>query len=319
MQQLSGVRFVTLRSVWAEYQLTGRLKESTKKGYQKAITAGLADWLDTPVVEISKDGVQLRHRELTERGPALANQVMRVLKALLNFAKARFELSTFMNPVARLSEVRAWNKVKKRKSMVQPSQMADFYRSILSLSNTVARDYFLLLLFTGVRKMEGARLRWTDIDFAGGTILVRDTKNGEDYTVPMSTFLHEMLSDRHRRRKNQKHPGEYVFQGRMAGTHISDWRASQAQLIKRSGVKFKIHDLRRTFITTGDSLDIQKHVLKALVNHSSGDVTDDYIIPSIARLRKPMQLITDEILRQAGVVYNKASSIPIDQPKTDPE
>ncbi|MDG1286327.1 MAG: hypothetical protein P8P30_02045 [Rickettsiales bacterium] len=54
-----------------------------------------------------------------------------------------------------------------------------------------------------------------------------------------------------------------------------------------------LHDLRRTFITTAESLDISAYALKRLVNHkNSNDVTSGYIIMDTERLRKPMEQIS---------------------------
>lgn len=64
-----------------------------------------------------------------------------------------------------------------------------------------------------------------------------------------------------------------------------------------------MHELRRTFITIAESLDIPAYVLKRLMNHKmSNDVTAGYIIVDVERLRKPMQLITDYILKCMEVI-----------------
>jgi hypothetical protein len=56
--------------------------------------------------------------------------------------------------------------------------------------------------------------------------------------------------------------------------------------------------LRRTFITIAESLDISAYALKRLLNHKmTNDVTAGYIVADVERLRKPMQLITDYILK----------------------
>jgi len=60
-----------------------------------------------------------------------------------------------------------------------------------------------------------------------------------------------------------------------------------------------VHDLRRTFITVAESLDISAYAVKRLVNHKmSNDVTAGYIVNDVERLRKPMQSITDYFLVQ---------------------
>ena len=69
-----------------------------------------------------------------------------------------------------------------------------------------------------------------------------------------------------------------------------------------SGVSFSAHDLRRTFITIAESLDISVYALKRLLNHKMiNDVTAGYIITDVYRLRVPMQKITDYILLQVGL------------------
>jgi len=73
---------------------------------------------------------------------------------------------------------------------------------------------------------------------------------------------------------------------------------------EQTGIHFTLHDLRRTFITIAESLDISYYALKSLVNHkisNGGDVTAGYIIPNPERLRGPVQKIADYILAQAGV------------------
>ncbi|HEY8095886.1 MAG TPA: hypothetical protein VIE65_07280, partial [Methylobacter sp.] len=64
-----------------------------------------------------------------------------------------------------------------------------------------------------------------------------------------------------------------------------------------------MHDLRRSFVTIAESLDISAYTVKALVNHKSNnnDVTSGYIQLTTERLRKPMQSITDFILKSAGI------------------
>jgi len=69
------------------------------------------------------------------------------------------------------------------------------------------------------------------------------------------------------------------------------------KVIEQSNVQFTIHDLRRTFITIADSLEISAYAIKRLVNHKmKDDVTAGYIISDIERLRGPMQRITDSLL-----------------------
>lgn len=52
-----------------------------------------------------------------------------------------------------------------------------------------------------------------------------------------------------------------------------------------------------------ESLDIPAYALKRLLNHKmNNDVTAGYIVADVERLRKPMQIITDHLLRCMKVI-----------------
>jgi len=68
------------------------------------------------------------------------------------------------------------------------------------------------------------------------------------------------------------------------------------RITELSGIEFSFHDLRRTFITIAESLDISHYALKRLLNHKdNSDVTAGYIILDIERLREPMERISQRI------------------------
>ncbi len=60
-------------------------------------------------------------------------------------------------------------------------------------------------------------------------------------------------------------------------------RRQMEKFTKASGVRFNLHDLRRTFISIAESLDIPAYALKRLLNHKiiNPDVTAGYIISDV--------------------------------------
>ena len=99
---------------------------------------------------------------------------------------------------------------------------------------------------------------------------------------------------------------DYVFQGDGKQGHIIEPRKTMVKIIERSGVKFTLHDLRRTFITVAESLDIPAYALKRLLNHKMNyDVTAGYIISDVERLRKPMQQVADYLLKCMSIVVEQ--------------
>jgi integrase len=103
-------------------------------------------------------------------------------------------------------------------------------------------------------------------------------------------------------RRHAEAAGAFVFPGDGKEGHIVEPRKQVLRVSRESGVDFRVHDLRRTFATVAESLDIPAYALKRLLNHkTSNDVTAGYIIADVERLRDPMQKVTDHILKCAGL------------------
>lgn len=304
-------RCVTLTQAFEDYQKArSALKPRTIYDYQRILGTYLADWQNKPLIEISKDKVEKRHREIGERSPAQANLTMRFLRALFNFAAGRYEDSAGYsiipdNPIKRLSQTRAWYRVPRKQTVIKAHELAPWFKAVLNQSNTyrsdkreLIRDYLLLVILTGLRREEAASLKWADVDLKGRTLTVRDTKNHEDHTLPLSDYLFDLL-----KRRQDESINEYVFGSVGEKGYINEPRKLMAQVTAESGVQFTVHDLRRTFITVAESLDIPAYALKRLLNHKMAqDVTAGYIIADVERLRGPMQRITDYMLKAGGVI-----------------
>lgn len=122
-------------------------------------------------------------------------------------------------------------------------------------------------------------------------------KNNQPHVLPLSDYLYNLLKQRFEIRVN-----EYVFTGEGKGGYLVEPRKTMEKVIKQSGISFTLHDLRRTFITIAESLDIPVvYALKRLLNHKmKADVTASYIVMNVERLREPLQRIIDYILSLAG-------------------
>ena len=299
-------RSATLRFVLENY-LADRssLKESTKRGYLKILNRCVSDWMDRPITEISKDMIERRFKDLGNtglkrrssdwNGKAQANQVMRILRALFNYAQHKFDdsdLQISINPVSRISQIKAWNKIPRRQTVLKAHELKPWHDAVETLENMIVRNYLKLLLFTGLRKEEASALQWKDIDFKSATLTVTDTKNGSVHTLPLTPHVSNFLLE-----IKKESSSTFVFPGDGASGHLVDPRKPMMEVTRKTGIEFTCHDLRRTFATVAEALDIQGYPLKRLLNHStSNDVTAGYIVSDIERLRVPMERITNFIL-----------------------
>ena len=77
---------VTLLECFNDYLLVrNNLTHKTRHDYERSIHGALKDWQLTPLINITRDHVLTRHRQLGEKSHARANNTMRVLRALFNF------------------------------------------------------------------------------------------------------------------------------------------------------------------------------------------------------------------------------------------
>jgi integrase len=297
----------TLAEVLDDYATARKtLKPATVADIHRTFVQVCPDWLDRPLTRITPAMVERRHREHGERSHAVANRAMRYLRALFNFAAARYSDEDGVpligsNSVGVLSKTKAWFRVERRKTVILPHQLKPWFKAVQGLANRDWGDAFTLILLTGLRREEALGLRWCDVDTQAQTLTVRNTKNHSDHTLPLSNYVAELL-----KRRAYWAKSDYVFAD-SSGRRINNSRYAQSAIEKASGVRFCIHDLRRTFATIGESLDVPAYTLKRLLNHADGnDVTAGYIVASVERLREPMQRITDYVLRAAGVIDNVA-------------
>ena len=118
------------------------------------------------------------------------------------------------------------------------------------------------------------------------------TKNGKPLPLPMSDYIHRIFLARHELREN-----DYVFPGHGKGGYLVEPRKQMAKVTEQTGVKFSLHDMRRTYTSAIDGI-VGYYELKRLLNHSvrADDVTAGYVVKNTEKLRPLMQKVTDHIL-----------------------
>jgi integrase len=152
---------------------------------------------------------------------------------------------------------------------------------------TSVADYLEFLLYSGLRRQEAAQLRWDQIDLKDRALIIPDPKNKVPHVLPLSSPLVEILERRDAQRVNA-----FVFPGRGPAGYLVEPKRHIAKVVAASSVQFSLHDLRRTFITAAEALDVPPYAIKRLVNHKmANDVTAGYIISDLERLRAPMERV----------------------------
>lgn len=316
---------MTLEKATDKYFETRNLKAGTVTTYKKLFRLYVSDWQTKPISSITKDMIAQRHKKVSaNNGASPANNLMRTFRAVYNYARSLSDGAMPENPVKRLNETRQWNKVERRRSFLKPHELKPWYDAAKKIPNPVIRDYLLLTLFTGLRENEGLKLKWENVDMKDKSFTVTDTKNGTPHTLPMSNFISKLFENMYKIKTN-----DYVFAGSGKAGHLVETVkqiqfittqtqfalngvTSKEDLVRKqtehpdesleSGIKFCLHDLRRTFITIAEGLDISYAALKRLLNHSNGnDVTGGYLQITTDRLREPMEKISSKLMELMGI------------------
>lgn len=301
----------TLSDAYNAYKSERQLSEKTLRDYDQCVDDYLLDWKDIRLIDITRKMVQDKHALLTSRSKARANLAMRFLRALFNFSTEHYldlddrNIIDVSNPVNTLNAKKSWNKVKRRKGYIRKDQLKDWVDTVLSTewvgqqyynhNAYTNQDFMLFILLTGFRREEAECLEWKDVDLKYGTITSIDPKNGEPLTLPAGPMLLHILKERFDRSGSKP----YVFQAKQGNGHVSNRSKARLKIAEISGIEFTFHDLRRTFSSLANSINIGSYTIKRLINHtvevSSTDVTDGYIQVSFDDLRDAMTKIENVV------------------------
>lgn len=302
-------RAATLRDVVDKYLEDRRdLKASSRADIEKHLQKSFASWADRPFVEITRDKVLDRFRELSDRSPSQANQAFRVLRALMNYARAKYRPGDSLimpeNPVRVLSDAKVWNRIQARSGRIPTGKVGVAWNVIqdfrqapdLSRIGETLADAVAFLMLTGCRWSEMAGLTWDRVNLDEATWYIPDPKNRTPVTFPLPAVVVEILEKRQR-------TSEFVFPGRSEG-HIREARSAMDRISALVGVHVSPHDLRRTFRAIAGECGVEFWKTKLLMGHKmSGDVTiAHYTEKSDLRYLAPeINAIADWIVRQ-GVI-----------------
>ena len=299
---------ITLQKVFTDYCVSKHnVKSSTMKNYNSIFNAYLDDWKKKPIAEITRDMIEKRHRDIGKgskkfsESPSRANTTMRLVRALFNYAMGQYEDSQgeplfLHNPVSRITSQKLWFKEKIRQDTVMNYDLKKWYEGVMKLplqkdnvyidtSAEVVRDFLIFAMFSGLRRNEVLKMKWSDIDFRNHSFTLEDTKNNESHSLPLNFKLDEVLE----RRKNDS-DNPYVFEGLKPNSHLHPPKRQMARAVELVGFHFTTHDLRRTFETMANRLNLSNYTLDKLINHkNSKTITGRYIVLEIDDLREPME------------------------------
>jgi len=289
---------ITLREVFNDYfdkkrdRQGNKLRASTQSEYEMALNKTVNDYWDRPLSDLDDENLILRvFRKRMDESKTRAASFHKVITALFNFARVNYKRSSGEsyfpnNPGQVIVDHNLRYRAPRRKTFIMEEELTDWFDAVEALG-TIEREFLQFVLMTGVRKTEAMTLTWDALDMRTGTFTLTDTKNREDVTLPIPFYLLPLL-------KKRKDEGRVFPVG-------DDAKACLGKVREASGVQFTLHDLRRTYATVAEDLDISGLTVKRLLNHKTdSDVTAGYQIPNLNRLRSVSDRVVREMLRRSG-------------------
>jgi integrase len=143
---------------------------------------------------------------------------------------------------------------------------------------------FVLILNTGLRRIEVVQLKWSDIDIKKRVLIVRSGKGGKHRVIAINDTLLEML-------KGCERTGEYVVTRRGGGpikrsalSSMTRKYLSRLNHHYQGRKRFSLHSLRATFATSLCEKGVSTRVVQSLLGHSDPRTTMRYACTSEAAL-----------------------------------
>ena len=268
---------VLLETLFENYVKHGRLKPKTIKDYREAFNFYLHDWHKRPVVTIDKPMVEQRFYKIRDNGInggkptySQATKTMRILSALMNYAIADELIES--NPVQVLKLKRVDRSLRSRDNYLRALEVRELLDKTAQDTHPMTLAVHLMV-YSGLRKNEALRLRWSDIEEVEGIrcLIIRETKNSRPHYVPVTEEIQRIL-------ERASSNSEFIFPSpRSKDCPIATERPTLKKLSRLIQHEFRCHDLRRTFATRASEVGIDYLMVKRLLNHKSHDITAQYI------------------------------------------
>ncbi len=209
-----------------------------------------------------------------------AARVLELVKRTLNFGAKRglIPMVPFKIEIPRLDNQTTED--------LTPTQLKNLLEILDADEDQIAANIMRLALFTGMRRMEIFKLKWTDIDFHRGFITLRDPKGGRSQTIPLNEAASQIFQNI---QSDDESP--FVFPGRKEDQHITDCKSlSRIARDAKLPEGFRpLHGLRHVYASMlASSGKVDLYTLQKLLTHKSLQMTQRY-----AHLR-------DETLRRAS-------------------
>lgn len=312
-------------------------KQRTRKDWEYYFEKLGADWQDMDISKITPKIVLLKHRRLEKKHKGyMADNIIKYVITLINSAMKNPEPS-YKRPTRNIvSETMRYNDAffvnrgqSRRASRAFPDDQwpsiwqaindlreKQAMRNVPTLSRT-AYYYFKFLMLTGMRDGTVKTIEWHQVDLNRGTISWINETDVEKkkieqkiFNLPVCDYVWDMLKQMRAEivEETGKEPEGYLFKSAGRGkspyveTGMPDQWQSIREIVGGDVATMRANDFRSTFISVADRLAMDRHAVKALIDHKENkrDAYDGYIDRNDPTSRQHVNRIAGYILETIG-------------------
>jgi integrase len=278
----------TLKALIAEYKAVMPFKESTK-AYKNACLDLLAKEFpqSTKVADIKQSQMMKFLAQFEGRAAATKNHVITTCRDLFRYAISDRVIAS--SPIEGIKYKRPKHAIKRlTPSWTEFEAIVESIRKVpTSDTREASADLVEFMGKAGLGQGECAGLRWQDINFQTGKIVIVRQKTGEEFAVPIFETLRPLLERMNAERKEPK-PTDPVFK-------VKDPKKGLEAACKRLNLpKYSARAFRRMFITRCLELGIDAQTIASWQGHRDGGqlILKVYARVSEEHIRKMASLMT---------------------------
>jgi integrase len=161
------------------------------------------------------------------------------------------------------------------------------------------RPLIVVAVGTGMRRGDQLSLRKTQVDFQRDVVWVPNAKTGNEYAVPMSPEVREVMLEAVRRNPES----EYVFANLATGEPYIDLKKGFAAACAAAGIRgLRWHDLRHTFGTRLAEGGCSEATISELMGHTDPKTTRRYTHGTDRAKREAVEAARPRVIAEKGRV-----------------
>ena len=226
-----------------------------------------------PITAItSKDIASYKVERQKEVTSASVRRELNILSSLFETAINEWEIITLVNPV---TAVKRPSDSVARDRRLTPTEQKQLLSESLRTGSHQLHLAILTALNTGMRQGEILKLKWDDIDFDRNQITVRDTKNGSNRVIVLSSALrNEFL--------NAPQSNEKLFTITASGLQQAFSKLKSRLQIRN----LRFHDLRHEAISSFFEMGLSVPEVQLMSGHRTLDQLMRYSHASIEQIKQ---------------------------------